>query len=244
MSFMVKALAAGPRSLDDIRDDIVHCDRCPRLREYCRRIAIEKRAAYRNETYWARPVPGFGDPAARIVVVGLAPAAHGANRTGRMFTGDGAGGSGDFLMSALHANELATRAESRSKDDGLELSDVWITAAVRCAPPENKPDPAEIAACHTHLTAEIAALPNARVLVALGRLAFDACWRVLAERGLRPPGGRRPAFAHGACYRVRGGPSITAAYPPSRQTTRTGRLTPAMLRSAFRSARRAASIGV
>ncbi len=204
------------------------------MRSYCERIGREKRAAFRGETYWAKPVPGFGDPAARIVLVGLAPAAHGANRTGRNFTGDGAGGSGDFLMTALHANGLANQPTSRSVDDGLELTNAWIAAAVRCAPPDNKPTPKEIAACHPHLRAELDALPNIRVYLALGRIAFDACWRLLAERGVRPK--PRPAFEHGGVYRSPGAPAIVAAYHPSRQNTNTGRLTPVMLRQALRTA--------
>lgn len=219
-------------SLDDVRREIIACESCTRLRHYCARIGREKRAAFRNETYWARPVPGFGDPSARIVLVGLAPAAHGANRTGRNFTGDGAGGSGDFLMAALFANGLASQPFSRSIDDGLELRDAWIAAAVRCAPPDNKPTPKEIAACHRHLRAELSALPQARVYVALGRIAFDACRRLLAERGA---GRTPPAFAHGAVYRTPAG-TIIASYHPSRQNTNTGRLTPAMLRSVFRKA--------
>ena len=170
-------------TLAAVRRDVVACARCARLRTYCERIATEKRAAYRDETYWAKPVPGSGDPAARIVIVGLAPAAHGANRTGRMFTGDGAGGSGDFLATALHATGLASQPFSRDAGDGQTLTDTWILAAVRCAPPDNKPTPEEIAHCHTHFRAEVDALPRARVLVALGRIAFDACLRLLAERG-------------------------------------------------------------
>jgi uracil-DNA glycosylase family 4 len=220
--------------LAQVRDRIIACTKCVRLRRYCERIGREKRAAFRLETYWAKPVPGFGDPAARIVLVGLAPAAHGANRTGRNFTGDGAGGSGDFLMAALHANGLANQPTSRSVDDGLELRNAWIAAAVRCAPPANKPTPTEIAACHPHLHAELDALPNARVYVALGRIAFDACWRLLAERGVRQK--PRPAFEHGGVYRSPGAPTIVAAYHPSRQNTNTGRLTPVMLRQAFRTA--------
>jgi len=222
-----------------VREAIISCDRCPRLRRYCERIAREKRAAFRHEVYWAKPVPGFGDPQARMALVGLAPAAHGANRTGRNFTGDGAGGSGDFLMTALHANGLANQPTSRRADDGLTLHDAWIMAAVRCAPPANKPTPREIAACHPHLRAEIDALPNVRVLVALGRVAYDACWRIVAERHetrLRGEGRwprKRPPFEHGGVYRVPGGPTIVAAYHPSRQNTHTGRLTPAMLRRAF-----------
>src|SRR5437868_2384402 len=134
-----------------VRQAIISCDRCTRLRAYCQRIGREKRAAFRDETYWAKPVPGFGDPNARIVLVGLAPAAHGGNRTGRVFTGDGAGGSGDFLMAALHANGLCNQPYSRGIDDGLELHDVWIAAVARCAPPDNKPTPEEISNCRPHL---------------------------------------------------------------------------------------------
>jgi uracil-DNA glycosylase family 4 len=224
-----------PHALTVIRDAIVACDRCPRLRQYCQRIAREKRAAFRDDTYWAKPVPGFGDPEARILLLGLAPAAHGGNRTGRVFTGDGVGGSGDFLMSALHANGLANQPFSRGIDDGLELRDVWIAAVARCAPPDNKPSPQEIANCKPHLRAEIGALPNLQVYVALGRIAFDACWRLLEERGVRPR--VRPAFEHAAVYRLSGGPAIVAAYHPSRQNTHTGRLTQAMLRTALRRAK-------
>jgi uracil-DNA glycosylase family 4 len=225
--------------LERVRASIIECERCPRLRTYCLRIAREKRAAYRDQTYWAKPVPGFGDPQAEIVLVGLAPAAHGANRTGRNFTGDGAGGSGDFLMAALHANGLANQPTSRSVDDGLRLQNAWIAAAVRCAPPDNKPTPGEIANCHGHLRDEIAALPNLRVIVALGRIAFDACLKLLKERGARVS--PKPAFEHGGVYRLPGAPLVlVAAYHPSRQNTHTGRLTPAMLRGAFRQACRAA----
>jgi uracil-DNA glycosylase family 4 len=182
-----------------------------------------------GDTYWARPVPGFGDPRARIVLVGLAPAAHGANRTGRVFTGDGVGGSGDFLMTALHAHGLANQPWSRSADDGLVLRDVWILAAVRCAPPDNRPTPAEIARCHRHLTAELAALSEAKVLVALGRIAFDACWRVFRDQG---DTAARPSFTHGGVYRPAQGPALVGSYHPSRQNTQTGRLTPAMLQQA------------
>ena len=235
--------------LGRVREAIVTCEHCPRLRDYCRRIGREKRAAYRNDTYWARPVAGFGDPAARIAIIGLAPAAHGANRTGRNFTGDGAGGSGDFLMAALHANGLANQPISRSPDDGLALKNAWIAAAVRCAPPDNLPTPAEIAACQPHLIAELGALPNLRVYVALGRIAYDACWRILAaERNRvsdgtkRNPVSSRPPFGHGVRYRTRDGRVVIAAYHPSRQNTNTGRLTPGMLRQVFRLAAKAAAI--
>jgi uracil-DNA glycosylase family 4 len=180
-------------------------------------------------------VPGFGDPAARIAIVGLAPAAHGANRTGRIFTGDGAGGSGDFLMAALHAHGLASQPFSRARGDGLKVRDVWIAAAVRCAPPDNKPTPEEIATCARHLRAEVGALPRARVYVALGRIAFAACVRLVADTPPRP----RPAFAHGAVFHAPKG-TVVASYHPSRQNTHTGRLTPTMLREVFATATRLA----
>jgi uracil-DNA glycosylase family 4 len=219
-----------------VRQAIITCQRCPRLRSYCERIGREKRAAYRDDTYWARPVPGFGDPAARVLLVGLAPAAHGGNRTGRVFTGDGEGGSGDFLMSALHATGFANQPFSRSADDGLRLNGAWIAAVARCAPPDNKPTPLEIANCRPHLRAEIDALPNLSVYVALGRIAFDACWKLLAERGIQPA--CRPTFEHGRVYRVKDAPAIVASYHPSRQNTHTGRLTQTMLRAVFRTVRR------
>ena len=218
--------------LSDVRQQIVTCTRCRRLRSYCAKIAREKKAAHRNDIYWGRPVPGFGDPAARVLVLGLAPAAHGANRTGRVFTGDG---SGDFLMRAMHAAGFASIPTSQRPDDGLELRDAYIAAAVRCAPPDNKPTPAEIAACHPHLVAEVSALPNLRVIVALGRIGFDAAWRLLAARGvvMKP----RPAFGHGLTYMPPGAPAVIASYHPSRQNTNTGKLTPPMLNAVFQRAR-------
>jgi uracil-DNA glycosylase family 4 len=218
-----------------VRRRIVTCDMCARLREYCARVAVEKRKAYRDDDYWGRPVPGFGDPRARIVLVGLAPAAHGGNRTGRVFTGDGTGGSGDFLMTALHAHGLASQPYSRSADDGLRLTNVWIAAAVRCAPPDNKPTPSEIDACHAHLRAELDVLPEPAVYVALGRIAFDSAWRLIAEahrERLTASGhwpGARPPFAHGVVWQAPGAPALVASYHPSRQNTHTGRLTPEML---------------
>ena len=222
----------------EVRQAIISCERCPRLRTYCQRIAREKRAAYRNDTYWAKPVPGFGDPNARVLVLGLAPAAHGANRTGRNFTGDGGGGSGDFLMAAMHANGFASLPTSQSIDDGLQLHDAWIAAAVRCAPPDNKPTPAEIFACAPHLAAEIDLLPQIKVYVALGRIAFDAVLRLFRDRGWRGP--KKPLFEHNGIVRIPGAPVIVCAYHPSRQNTNTGRLTPQMLKEAFRTAKRLA----
>jgi uracil-DNA glycosylase family 4 len=223
-------------SLADVHQRIITCDACERLRSYCSRIAVEKKAAYRQETYWGRPVPGFGDPRARLFILGLAPAAHGANRTGRVFTGDGVGGSGDFLMAALHAAGFANLATSRAVDDGLVLRDAYISAAVRCAPPDNKPTPREIAACQTHLVAELAEMPDVLVIVALGRIAFDACWRVLALRGVSPK--PRPAFAHHAVCAEPRAPIVIGSYHPSRQNTNTRKLTSAMLREVFADARR------
>ena len=218
--------------LRGLHAEIVACTRCARLRAHCADVAAVKRAAYRDETYWGRPLPGFGDPAARLLVVGLAPGAHGANRTGRMFTGDR---SGLFLMTAMHAAGFATIPRSESRRDGLELRDAWITAAVRCAPPDNKPTPQEFDACLPFLEQEWAALPRVRVVVTLGKLAWDATWRVLAGRGqgVRP----RPAFGHGASVRApQEGPLVLGAFHPSQQNTFTGRLTPEMLARVFHDA--------
>jgi uracil-DNA glycosylase family 4 len=227
-------------SLSAVHQNIIGCTQCSRLRDYCAQIARDKRAAFRQDTYWGRPVPGFGDPNARVLVLGLAPAAHGANRTGRVFTGDGGGGSGDFLMTAMHRHGFATIPTSQSIDDGLRLIDAYIAAAVRCAPPDNKPTPEEIAACQPHLEAELRQLPNVRVVVALGKIAFDVWWRVLANKGIavRP----RPAFAHGAVIRHPGSPVVIASYHPSRQNTNTGKLTAAMMASVFAKASRLANV--
>jgi uracil-DNA glycosylase family 4 len=239
----------APATLATVHAAIVACERCPRLREHCARIAREKKRAHRDDTYWGRPVPGFGDPGARLLVLGLAPAAHGANRTGRVFTGDAPGGSGDFLMEAMHAHGFANQPTTRSLDDGLQLREAFIAAAVRCAPPDNRPTPEEIANCTIHLDAELACLPRLSVVMALGRIACDAYFAHLARRGVvvRP----RPAFAHGAVWvpaldaptgvRPAAGPAIPSlvmAYHPSRQNTNTGRLTQPMLRDAFATARR------
>ncbi|MDQ6784303.1 MAG: uracil-DNA glycosylase [Actinomycetota bacterium] len=203
--------------------DIVSCRACPRLVAWREQVATEKRAAFRNEVYWGRPVTGFGDPAARIVVVGLAPAAHGANRTGRVFTGDR---SGDWLFAALHRAGLANQATSVSADDGLELRDTWVGAAVRCAPPANKPTPEERDRCGGFLVRELDALTGARVIVALGRFAYDIVTRLVA---IRP----RPAFSHGAEAFAPSGMAVVASYHPSQQNTFTGTLTEAMFDAVF-----------
>ena len=234
-----------PTQLADVHHAIVSCERCPRLRSYCGRIAQEKKRAYRDETYWGRPVPGFGDPAARMLIVGLAPAAHGANRTGRVFTGDGIGGSGDFLMAALHHTGFANRATSHHPDDGLTLTDAYIIAAVRCAPPANKPLPEEITRCLDHLDAELTHLRNVRVVVALGRIGFDAWLQVLKRRGIRVS--PKPQFGHGEVVNVdvrsSGLPgTLIGCYHPSRQNTNTGVLTAPMMRDVFRKARRLVNV--
>jgi len=229
--------AFGKRQLSVVRDAIVGCDRCPRLRAYCTDIARVKKRAYRDETYWGKPVPGFGDPNARVLLVALAPAAHGANRTGRPFTGDGSGGSGDFLMAALHHAGFANIATSEHPRDGLVLRDAFITSAARCAPPDNKPTPEELANCSSHLGDEIDALPNVRFIVGLGKIGFDAYLRFLHSRGiaLRP----KPVFAHGAFHKLPNGQVLIGCYHPSRQNTNTGKLTAPMMDEVFTRARAA-----
>jgi uracil-DNA glycosylase len=205
--------------------EVVACRRCPRLVEWREKVAREKVARFRGETYWGRPVPGFGDPEARILLVGLAPAAHGGNRTGRVFTGDA---SGDFLWAALHRAGLADRPSSRRADDGLTLTDVYIAAAVRCAPPANKPTPEERDNCAPYLGRELALLERVRVLVALGSYGWDASLRAMAFNGVRPTSASKPRFGHGAEVAV-GRYVLLGTYHPSQQNTFTGRLTPAMV---------------
>jgi len=226
------------RRLADVSHAITSCERCPRLREHCRTVARVRKRAFRDEVYWGRPVPGFGDPAARLLLVGLAPAAHGANRTGRVFTGDGVGGSGDFLMSALHRTGFASIATSQRIDDGLQLRDAYILAAVRCAPPQNKPTPEEIARCQDHLDAEADALAHVRVVVALGKIAFDAWLQRLKRRGVSIA--PRPQFGHGSIARFEHAPTLMGCYHPSRQNTNTGKLTPPMMVDVFSTAKRLA----
>ncbi|MDQ2725876.1 MAG: uracil-DNA glycosylase [Actinomycetota bacterium] len=213
----------GAVRLARLSEEIVSCRACPRLVAWREQVAVEKRAAYRDETYWGRPVTGFGDPQARIVVVGLAPAAHGGNRTGRVFTGDR---SGDWLFAALHRAGLANQATSVSIDDGLALRGAWVGAAVRCAPPANKPTPSERDRCIGFLVRELDALIEARVIVALGRFAYDIVTRLL---NIRP----RPAFGHGAQATAPSGMVVVASYHPSQQNTFTGMLTEPMLDAVF-----------
>ncbi|HYO44069.1 MAG TPA: uracil-DNA glycosylase [Candidatus Limnocylindrales bacterium] len=220
------ALAAG--DLPSLDSAIAGCFACPRLVAWREEQARVKVARFRDETYWARAVPGYGDPRARILLVGLAPAAHGANRTGRVFTGDA---SGDFLWKALHAVGLADRPVSRSGSDGLELFGVRVVAAVRCAPPANKPTPQEQAACRPYLVRELALLDTLTVIVPLGGIGWDATLRSLAALGYETPA-PKPRFGHGA-EAVVGPYALVGTYHPSQQNTFTGRLTPAMLEAAF-----------
>lgn len=213
---------------------VVGCARCPRLVAYRRAVARRKRRAFADQTYWGRPVPAWGDPAARLVIVGLAPAAHGANRTGRMFTGDS---SGDWLYDALHRYGFASRPTALARDDGLRLRDCWITASARCAPPGNKPLPVELMRCRPYLSAELALLRRRRVVVVLGRIAHDSFLRA-AGWWDRLPAPERPRFAHLAVTRLPDGTMLVASYHPSRQNTNTGKLTRAMWHAVFRKAKR------
>ncbi len=212
------------RKLATLEREICDCRACPRLVAWRERAAAEPPRRFRGERYWARPVPGFGDPEAEIVLVGLAPAAHGANRTGRMFTGDR---SGDWLYRALHRAGLANQPTSTAADDGLELRGAWITAAVRCAPPQNKPTTAERDRCRPYLVRELELLERARVLLCLGSFGWAAALAVLAERGAELPR-PRPRFGHGAEAAV-GGYRLVGSYHPSQQNTFTGKLTEPML---------------
>ncbi|WP_433936128.1 uracil-DNA glycosylase [Sorangium cellulosum] len=243
------------RALEQIAAELVECRRCPRLVTWREDIAREKRRAYREQTYWGRPVPGFGDPDAPLVVVGLAPAAHGANRTGRMFTGDR---SGDFLYAALFRAGLASQPTSTSRDDGLALRGVFITAPCHCAPPDNKPTTDELAACRTWIERELAALRHARVYLALGKIGYDAVGALArseraaaaGERARRRAGEepRLPPFAHGVEATIpdpRGGAGearLFASYHVSQQNTQTGRLTGDMFDEVLRRAMRAAGL--
>ena len=219
-------------SLAAVRDAIVSCERCPRLRSYCAEVARTKKRAHRDEIYWGKPVPGFGDPNARLLLVALAPAAHGANRTGRVFTGDGPMGSGDFLMAALHRAGFANIPTSQRVDDGLTLTDAFIAAAVRCAPPDNKPSTDEIANCLAHLDAEVGALPASRA--SSSRWARLRSTRTCSSCGAAASSVRpRPAFGHGLMHALPNGQTLIGCYHPSRQNTNTGKLNAAMMDEVF-----------
>jgi len=210
-------------SLARITREVVACEKCPRLREWCRKVALEKVRRFQADDYWGRAVPGFGDPRARLLIVGLAPAAHGGNRTGRAFTGDR---SGDFLFAALHRGGLASQPTSVSRDDGLRLKDAYIAPLVRCAPPANKPSPEETQRCRDYLVRELRLLPRLRAILALGKIAMDGIVSVLRDEG-RAPRGRAFAFGHGVRHVLPDGVVLFASYHPSQQNTFTGKLTPA-----------------
>jgi uracil-DNA glycosylase family 4 len=220
------------RSLAQVNAAIVACEKCPRLRSYCAAVARERRRAFRAEEYWGRPVPGFGDPDAQLLIVGLAPAAHGGNRTGRMFTGDR---SGDFLYATLHRAGFASQPIATARDDGLQLIDAYIAAAGRCAPPDNKPTPEELDNCRPYLIAELRLLKKTRVIVALGKIAFDNVLLALVDQGVTIPK-PRPAFGHAVIQRL-GDYTLIGSYHPSQRNTQTGLLTPAMFDQVFQRAK-------
>lgn len=221
-----------PSVLAQLNQEIIACTRCSRLVEYCQKIGREKRRAYRDSNYWSKPVPGWGDPKARILILGLAPGAHGSNRTGRPFTGDG---SGNFLYRVLHKTGFASQPVSFQRDDGLSLSNIYITSAVHCAPPANKPTPREIANCSQHLHREFAAMKQATVVVVLGKIAFDAYLNFLKQQGFVKTKAEY-IFGHGAEYPLPNGKTLLCSFHPSLQNTNTGKLTEKMMTDVFRRA--------
>lgn len=213
--------------LRHLNEEITTCEKCPRLRAYCQKVALEKRKSYAQETYWGRPVPGFGDPEAKLFIFGLAPAAHGANRTGRIFTGDR---SGEWLYRALHRAQFANQPHATGRDDGLKLSDAYISCSARCAPPDNKPSRKELASCLPYFEEELRIFTDVRVFIALGKLAYDQLARVL-------PHVSRPGFQHGGEWKLPDGRVVLLSYHPSQQNTFTGRLTEPMFDRIFTRAR-------
>lgn len=222
--------------LAELNREVIACTRCPRLVEYRQKIAREKRRAYLDCEYWGKPVPGFGDPQARVLVLGLAPGAHGSNRTGRMFTGDS---SGRFMYPVLYEAGFANQPEATDRNDGLALNDLYITAAVRCAPPDNKPLPEELANCAAYLDRELLGLKNVKVIVALGKIGFDTYLNLLKRQGLLESK-KSYVFGHGARYKMPDGKTLLASYHPSNQNTQTGKLTRSMFARIFKQARRLA----
>jgi uracil-DNA glycosylase len=223
---------SDPSWLGALNREVIACTKCPRLVAYREAVAREKRRAYREWDYWGKPVPGFGDPNARVLVLGLAPGAHGSNRTGRPFTGDA---SGKFMYPVLHETGFSNQPGATDRKDGLELKDLYITAAVRCAPPDNKPLPQELANCAGYLVREIAGLKRVRVVVALGKIAFDAYLNFLKGQGLLKSR-KDYIFRHGARYKMPDGKTLLASYHPSNQNTQTGKLTRPMFVRIFKEA--------
>jgi uracil-DNA glycosylase family 4 len=221
-------------SFQQLQETVIHCRKCPRLVEWRERVAIEKVRRFQSEEYWSRPVPAFGEPAATLLIIGLAPAAHGANRTGRMFTGDR---SGQWLYESLHRFGFASQPTSIRRDDGLYLNGCLVTAALRCAPPANKPLPEELDNCRPFLRRELQLLTHARVIMALGQIAFRAFLKAWVGNGRELPGGRLPKFRHAGEWQLPGGVTLISSYHPSQQNTQTGRLTRSMFDGVFRRAR-------
>ena len=219
--------------LDELNAHVIACNRCPRLRNYCAAVGAEKRRAYRSEEYWARPVPSFGDPLARVLIIGLAPGAHGSNRTGRPFTGDG---SGNFLYPVLYESGFASQPDATSRTDGMTLTDIRINSVVRCAPPGNKPALDELRNCSTYLDAEIAAMSRLRVVITLGKIAFDGYLAHLVRAGVIDSR-REYTFAHGAEYKMPNNTYLISSFHPSLQNTNTGKLTKPMFLRIFVRAR-------
>ncbi len=213
-----------PTELQKLHQRIGDCEKCPRLRKHCLTVAREKRRSYQDETYWGKPIPGFGDPGAELVLIGLAPAAHGANRTGRIFTGDR---SGDWLYRALHRAGFANQATSTARNDGLKLKNAYISCAARCAPPQNKPTPAELKRCAPFLEEELGLLKNAKVFMALGQIGLNTLWPFISK------GQRKPTFGHGEYASLADGRHLVMSYHPSQQNTFTGRLTEPMFDAVF-----------
>lgn len=222
------------QNLAQVQREVIRCTRCPRLTRFRQHVAAVKVRRFRGWEYWGRPIPSLGDPRARVLILGLAPAAHGGNRTGRIFTGDR---SGDWLFRALYAYGFANQPTSVAQGDGLTLNDCYITAALRCAPPQNRPTRRELETCRPYLLREVSLLPDVRVVIALGRIAFEAFLQVCRQRGIALPR-PRPRFAHGARFPLAGGLVLLASYHPSQQNTLTRRLTRPMFHGIFREARR------
>jgi uracil-DNA glycosylase len=223
---------ASSCALDVLNARIIECERCPRLRDYCTEVARLRRRAYADWEYWGRPIPSFGDPQARVLALGLAPGAHGSNRTGRIFTGDG---SGDFLYPVLHEVGFASQPNATSRDDGMKLTGLWISAVVRCAPPGNKPTPEELRKCAPWLDEELSLLRNLRVVVCLGRIAFDGLLAHFRRAG-HVSSRSEYMFSHGAEYKLPGGLHVIASFHPSLQNTNTGKLTRPMFLKVFKRA--------